>query len=191
MIPITREAAQVLLSRVDLSILEKSDLEYVRYFIKLMEGFMTFSLQKGCNPHDLPFDKGIVHNHLLIRITLRGSLVMMTICQFIYFLQIGIYECLEKLNMFAPPGWSNGQGGRRCQHHGIICRCTKEMYPASHHDQNVARLVPIVGGQRLKNREIESTVFGLMGEFRYKFNRIDDITKFISAMELYLLNQTV
>ena len=175
MIPITRETAQVLLSRVDLSILEKSDLEYVRYFIKLMEGFMTFSLQKGCSNFDLPFDKGIAHHHLLIHS--QGSSAMMTICQFIYFLQIEIYEILPKLNGTLP---AEGHKGDK-HHHGFTCHCdlARRSIPSPWN------LKPSYGG----GSTLISNVFGLMGEFRYKFNSIDDITKFISAMELYLLNQ--
>ena len=168
MIPINSKNAQILLSRVDTDILLKSDLEYVRYFIKLMEGFFKFQPQRG-----YPFS------------ILTSPSKPISREQFIYFLQIEIYEILEKLNQYLPKGQGTLDDDRAsgfwCEHHGFICKCDQMRRPTP----CPWKLKPGYGG----GTTLIPTVYGLEGEFRYKFNKIDDIHKFISAIELYLLNQ--
>ena len=163
MMPITKESAEILISRMEPEILLKSDLEYARYFIKLMEPFITFSINTNCNKFRYPPAVATLAPHLHIS-NKRGKYLFPS--HFIYFLQIEIYEILEGLNK-----WASGiatTGAWVCPAWGRKCKCS----------YCITRL----GGGIREN----SNIIRLLGEFRYKFNELDDIYKFMSVIELYL-----
>ena len=202
MIPITSENAQILLSRIDTKILLKSDLEYVHYFIKLMEGFIYFSIVANCNREPLIQNINTFAPNLMIR---GHDGVIWRLDRFIYFLQIEIYEILEKLSVLIK--CHRVDGYTKIDRYRLLSNLNEDGRPIlagenlikereryhdlkAGHDKIAMRSVPYDMSYNYDdNKKLKSNVLGLSGEFRYKFNRIDDIYKFMTAIELYLINQ--
>jgi len=209
-----------LILRYEKNALQKSDLEYVEYFLHLFERYLTFEWINIPDEKTEPPDKRL-KSDLSVRTNSGGYLDESDL---IYFLQVKLNQimkdfektmiindtgyCLKRFQDLKlldvrknpPPGWGvspHGSGRNREVDYGyqtLYDQCTRRggrpeagSTPGYYFYDALSPIDNTYSASISPTRDTTHRyVKGMMGEFKYKFNKINDILRFIDHIAIFL-----